>query len=311
MHDKTVLITGASSGIGRACAEIFAHEGARLILAARREDRLADLAAGLAVKTLPLALDVRNRAAVEEVIAGLPAAWADIDILVNNAGLSLGLETLYEGEATDWEDMIDTNIKGLLWLTRAVVPGMVARDRGHVINIGSVSGHDVYPGGAVYCGRDWSIRGTVIRCNLFHDIRGIGKWENAVYLDDQASGITVTDNLFVRCHWGMLVGGGRDNRIENNLFVDCRLALHFDARGLGWAAGTRPVLEERLAAVPFATLPWSERYPRLVDILRDAPMTPKGNVIRNNTLLRSGKIDQDMAKEVKEYGTVEGNVERE
>jgi hypothetical protein len=166
-------------------------------------------------------------------------------------------------------------------------------------------------GGAVYCGRDWSIRGTVIRCNLFHDIRGIGKWENAVYLDDQASGITVTDNLFVRCHWGMLVGGGRDNRIENNLFVDCRLALHFDARGLGWAAGTRPVLEERLAAVPFATLPWSERYPRLVDILRDAPMTPKGNVIRNNTLLRSGKIDQDMAKEVKEYGTVEGNVERE
>jgi 3-hydroxy acid dehydrogenase / malonic semialdehyde reductase len=176
MHDKTVLITGASSGIGRACAEIFAHEGARLILAARREDRLADLAAGLAVKTLPLALDVRNRAAVEEVIAGLPAAWADIDILVNNAGLSLGLETLYEGEATDWEDMIDTNIKGLLWLTRAVVPGMVARDRGHVINIGSVSGHDVYPGGAVYCGTKFAVhaittglridlKGTMVRCS--------------------------------------------------------------------------------------------------------------------------------------------------
>ncbi len=176
MHDKTVLITGASSGIGRACAEVFAREGARLILAARREDRLADLTGGLAVKTLPLALDVRNRAAVEETIAGLPAAWADIDVLVNNAGLSLGLETLYEGEATDWEDMIDTNIKGLLWLTRAVVPGMVARDRGHVINIGSVSGHDVYPGGAVYCATKFAVhaittglridlKGTRVRCS--------------------------------------------------------------------------------------------------------------------------------------------------
>lgn len=176
MHDKTVLITGASSGIGRACAEVFAREGARLILAARREDRLADLTGGLAVKTLPLALDVRNRAAVEETIAGLPAAWADIDVLVNNAGLSLGLETLYEGAATDWEDMIDTNIKGLLWLTRAVVPGMVARDRGHVINIGSVSGHDVYPGGAVYCATKFAVhaittglridlKGTRVRCS--------------------------------------------------------------------------------------------------------------------------------------------------
>ncbi|MBC8423626.1 SDR family NAD(P)-dependent oxidoreductase [bacterium] len=176
MHDKTVLITGASSGIGRACAEVFAREGARLILAARREDRLADLTGGLAVKTLPLALDVRNRAAVEETIAGLPAAWADIDVLVNNADLSLGLETLYEGAATDWEDMIDTNIKGLLWLTRAVVPGMVARDRGHVINIGSVSGHDVYPGGAVYCATKFAVhaittglridlKGTRVRCS--------------------------------------------------------------------------------------------------------------------------------------------------
>ncbi len=176
MKDKTVLITGASSGIGLACAEAFSREGAKLILAARRKDRLIDLAETLGTETLPLELDVRDRAAVEATLAELPEAWSHIDVLVNNAGLSRGLETVYEGDHTDWEEMIDTNIKGLLWLTRAVVPGMVARDRGHVINIGSVSGHDVYPGGAVYCGTKFAVhaittglridlKGTRVRCS--------------------------------------------------------------------------------------------------------------------------------------------------
>lgn len=175
MQDRTVLITGASAGIGRACAEAFAAAGARLILAARRTDRLADLSEGLGVDTRLLELDVRDREAVNAAVASLDGPWADIDLLVNNAGLSRGLEPVHEGLHTDWEEMIDTNVKGLLWLTRAVLPGMVARDRGHVINIGSVSGHDVYPGGAVYCGTKYAVhaittglridlKGTRVRC---------------------------------------------------------------------------------------------------------------------------------------------------
>ncbi len=175
LRDTTVLITGASSGIGRSCAHAFAREGARLILAARRADRLADLAAELDVPTHLIELDVRNREAVESAVAALPDDWRAIDVLVNNAGLSRGLEPVHEGLHTDWDEMIDTNVKGLLWVTRAVLPGMVERDRGHVINIGSVSGHDVYPGGAVYCGTKFAVhaittglridlKGTRVRC---------------------------------------------------------------------------------------------------------------------------------------------------
>jgi len=151
LQDKIVLVTGASSGIGRACAHAFAQLGARLILAARREERLQALAAELSVPTHTIALDVRDRAAVEAAIAGLPADWQAIDVLVNNAGLSRGLDKLHEGSVQDWEEMIDTNIKGLLYITRLVVQGMVARDRGHVINIGSIAGHETYPNGNVYC----------------------------------------------------------------------------------------------------------------------------------------------------------------
>jgi 3-hydroxy acid dehydrogenase / malonic semialdehyde reductase len=148
---RIVMITGASSGIGQACAHAFAAQGNRLVLAARRRDRLDDLAGRLAVDTHVLELDVRDRAAVEAAIAGLPPAWQEIDILVNNAGLSRGLDRLPAGLPSDWEEMLDTNVKGLLWVTRAVLPGMVARDRGHIVNIGSISGHQVYAGGAVYC----------------------------------------------------------------------------------------------------------------------------------------------------------------
>ena len=151
LDNKIVLITGASSGIGAACARKFAEQGARLILAARRLERLAKLAAELPVETHLIQLDVRDQKAVEKAIGSLPSEWKTIDILVNNAGLSRGLDKLHEGRIDDWEEMIDTNVKGLLYVSRAVIPGMVARSRGHIINVGSIAGHEVYPGGNVYC----------------------------------------------------------------------------------------------------------------------------------------------------------------
>ena len=152
---KIVLITGASAGIGAACAAAFAGAGARLLVAARREDRLREMEPGLkaagANDVLSLTLDVRDRSAVESAMEGLPEAWRAVDILVNNAGLSRGLDTLQDGHIDDWEEMIDTNIKGLLYVTRAVVPGMIARGRGHIVSLGSTAGHMTYPKGAVYC----------------------------------------------------------------------------------------------------------------------------------------------------------------
>ncbi|MGB4979461.1 MAG: SDR family NAD(P)-dependent oxidoreductase, partial [Anaerolineae bacterium] len=154
LNGKTVLITGASSGIGAACAHAFAGLEARLLLAARRLDRLQKLAAAIyaqhGVEVHTIQLDVRDQPAVEVAIGGLSGAWAVVDILVNNAGLSRGLDKLHEGKLADWEEMIDTNIKGLLYVSRAVIPGMVARRSGHVINIGSIAGHQVYPSGNVY-----------------------------------------------------------------------------------------------------------------------------------------------------------------
>ncbi len=147
---KTVLITGASSGIGEGCAEAFAAAGCRLLLAARRLDRLDGVADRLrrdfGCEVLTEALDVRDREAVDAWVEGLDPEWSAIDILVNNAGLARGLSTVWEGDINDWEEMIDTNVKGLLWVTRAVLRGMVARGSGHVINIGSIAGHETYPG---------------------------------------------------------------------------------------------------------------------------------------------------------------------
>jgi 3-hydroxy acid dehydrogenase / malonic semialdehyde reductase len=172
----TVLITGASAGIGEACARAFAAVGARLILTARRADRLERLATELnsahGAEVLPLTLDVRDAGQVAHSLGALPDAWADVDVLVNNAGLGRGLATLQEGESSDWDEMIDTNVKGLLYATRAILPGMVARGRGHVINIGSVAGHEVYPGGAVYCATKHAV-GAITR-GLRMDVLGTG-----------------------------------------------------------------------------------------------------------------------------------------
>jgi len=146
-----LLVTGATAGFGAAIARRFAQDGARIIAAGRRADRLEALAQELgAGQVLPLTLDVRDSAAIQAAIAGLPADWAEIDLLVNNAGLALGLEPAQRASLTDWETMIDTNAKGLVAMTHAVLPGMVARNRGHIVNIGSTAGEWPYPGGNVY-----------------------------------------------------------------------------------------------------------------------------------------------------------------
>jgi len=151
----TVLITGATSGIGEACAKIFAENHYKLIITGRRRERLENLASGLretfSVKILPLCFDVRKWKETSSIIKSLPDEWKEIDVLLNNAGLSLGLDPIHKGDVDDWETMIDTNIKGLLYMTRLIAPGMAERGKGHIINIGSIAGKDVYLNGNVYC----------------------------------------------------------------------------------------------------------------------------------------------------------------
>jgi NADP-dependent 3-hydroxy acid dehydrogenase YdfG len=150
----TALITGATSGIGEATAHAFAEKGFRLILTGRRQDRLNSLSELLrdryAAKVVALQFDVRNRQETENAIGSIPAGFKSVDILVNNAGLAVGLSHIQDGDADDWDRMIDTNIKGLLYVTRAVAPLMTA-NRGHIVNVGSIAGREVYENGGVYC----------------------------------------------------------------------------------------------------------------------------------------------------------------
>ncbi len=193
LKDKIVFITGASSGIGEACARAFAGAGARLLLCARRLDRLQRLAAALNAPCHCFALDVRDQAAVQAAIAGLPEEWQAIDILVNNAGLSRGLTRLHEYDLQDVDEMVDTNVKGLVYVTRAVVPGMVARQRGHVINIGSIAGHAVYPNGAVYCATKAAVKS--ITEGLKMDLNG-----TPVRVTSVDPGLVETEFSLVRFH---------------------------------------------------------------------------------------------------------------
>ncbi|MBK1656978.1 SDR family oxidoreductase [Paracraurococcus ruber] len=165
-----VLVTGATAGFGLAIARRFAADGAGIVAIGRRADRLAALVAELGeAQVHPLALDITDRAAVAAAIAGLPPAFAAVDLLVNNAGLARGLEPAQAADLDDWDAMVDTNIKGLLYVTRAVLPGMVARDRGHVVNIGSTAGEWPYPGGNVYGGTKAFVRqfSLNLRADLF------------------------------------------------------------------------------------------------------------------------------------------------
>ena len=152
---KTALITGATSGIGAACAHLFAQQGYQLILVARRAEKLEETAKHLAdkyaVEIKTLIADVRDKAVINQVLESLPENWKAVDVLINNAGLSQGLEPIDQGNTDDWDAMIDTNVKGLLYVTRIVSPWMVKNQKGHIINIGSIAGKEVYPNGNVYC----------------------------------------------------------------------------------------------------------------------------------------------------------------
>jgi 3-hydroxy acid dehydrogenase/malonic semialdehyde reductase len=197
LKGKIVFITGASSGIGAATAVAFAAEGARLLLAARRAGKLAQVASlalergAAAVHSIDL--DVRDHRAVQNAIDALPVEWAEIDVLVNNAGLSRGLEKLYMGKVEDWDEMIDTNVKGLLYVSRAVVPGMVVRGRGHVVNLGSTAGELTYPGAAVYCASKAAER--AINDGLRQDVLG-----TPVRVTSVDPGMVETDFSLVRFH---------------------------------------------------------------------------------------------------------------
>ncbi|MGD0522541.1 MAG: SDR family NAD(P)-dependent oxidoreductase [Terracidiphilus sp.] len=197
LNGKIVFITGASSGIGAATAIAFAAEGARLLLAARRAGKLAQVASlalergAAAVHSIDL--DVRDHRAVQNSIDALPPEWAEIDVLVNNAGLSRGLEKLYVGKIEDWDEMIDTNVKGLLYVSRAVVPGMVVRGRGHVVNLGSTAGELTYPGAAVYCASKAAER--AINDGLRQDVLG-----TPVRVTSVDPGMVETDFSLVRFH---------------------------------------------------------------------------------------------------------------
>lgn len=171
---RTVLITGASSGIGAACALAFAQNGARLVLAARRRERLASQVETLtqagALGVHPVALDVRSRVAIAELLSGLPPDFAALDIVINNAGLGRGRDKLQDGDPLEWDEILDTNVKGLLYIDRAVLPQMVARDAGHIVHIGSIAGQQAYAGGNVYCASKAAVR-MLGEC-LKHDLLG-------------------------------------------------------------------------------------------------------------------------------------------
>ncbi len=162
LEGKITFITGASAGIGKACAELFAKEKSNLILTARRIDRLKSLANNLEkkydIKVKCIKLDVRNYKQIEGAVNSLEKNWKGIDVLINNAGLSRGLDKIYEGKKEDWEEMIDTNIKGLAFVTRHVAPLMVKKKAGHIINIGSTAGHEVYPNGNIYAATKFAVK---------------------------------------------------------------------------------------------------------------------------------------------------------
>ena len=170
IRGRTALVTGATAGIGEACARALAAMEVRVVVTGRRADRLAALAAEIGADTIVRALDVRDRDDVAAFARELADAGVEVDILVNNAGLSRGLDTLQDGSHGDWDEMIDTNIKGLLHMTRAFLPGMIARDSGHVVNLGSIAGHWTYPRGNVYCATKHAVRGLTEAANL--DLEG-------------------------------------------------------------------------------------------------------------------------------------------
>ncbi|GAA2996846.1 SDR family NAD(P)-dependent oxidoreductase [Prevotella corporis] len=204
MEKKIVMVTGATSGIGEACAKKFANGGYNVIITGRRHDKLEALKTQLeaqGARVLALTFDVREREVARKAVESIDGEWADIDVLVNNAGLALGLDKEYEGDFNDWDTMIDTNVKGLLNMTRFIVPGMVKRNRGHVINIGSVAGDAAYANGNVYCATKAAVK--AITDGLRIDVA-----ESAVRVTNIKPGLVQTNFSNVRFH-------GDDAKAEN------------------------------------------------------------------------------------------------
>ncbi|WP_339699694.1 SDR family NAD(P)-dependent oxidoreductase [uncultured Roseivirga sp.] len=188
---KIAMVTGATSGIGWATAEALAKEGYQLIVCGRRKERLQELSAKVGVKTLELIFDVSDRAAVAQALNSLPAEWKQIDVLINNAGNAHGLGKIHEGNIDDWDAMIDINVKGLLYVTKAIVPNMVERGAGHVVNIGSIAGKEAYPGGNVYCGSKHAV--DAINNGMRMDLNGTG-----VKVSQVCPGLVETEFSLVR-----------------------------------------------------------------------------------------------------------------
>ncbi|MCK5742467.1 MAG: SDR family NAD(P)-dependent oxidoreductase, partial [Chlorobi bacterium] len=195
MKNKTVMITGASAGIGEACARVFAEAGARLILLARRKEKIDALALELKEKygteSYLIGTDVRNQLILDKVLGMLPYEWDQIDVLINNAGLARGFTKIQDGLLSDWEEMIDSNIKGLLYVSRIILPKMIEAGKGTVINIGSIAGREAYPMGNVYCGSKAAVRAISKGMNI--DLNGTG-----VRATDLEPGLVETEFALVR-----------------------------------------------------------------------------------------------------------------
>ena len=225
---RIALITGASSGIGEACARKFAEGGYDLILTARRAEKLAELKAELeaeGTKVKTLTFDVRDAEAAETAVDSLEPEWRKINVLINNAGLALGLDKEYEGDPDDWNTMIDTNIKGLLTMTRLIVPGMVERNEGHVINIGSVAGDAAYAKGNVYCATKAAVK--TITDGLRIDLA-----ETAVRVTNLKQGLVETNFSNVRFHG--------DNQRADNVYKGITPLTGADIADVAFYAASAP-----------------------------------------------------------------------
>jgi 3-hydroxy acid dehydrogenase/malonic semialdehyde reductase len=228
MSNKTVLITGTTSGIGEAAARIFAANKYNLIITGRRQERLEKLAEELRkqnVEVLTLCFDVRKSSEVEKSISSLQGNWKNIDVLINNAGLASGLGPIQSGELDDWEKMIDTNIKGLLYVTRAVTPLMIARNSGHIINIASLAGKDVYPNGNVYCATKHAVDA------LSRSMR-IDLLPHGIKVTNIAPGLVETEFSVVRFHG--------DKERADNVYKGFQPLTATDIADAIWYAASRP-----------------------------------------------------------------------
>lgn len=188
---KIALVTGATSGIGWATAEALAKHGYDLIICGRRKERLEELAAKVSVKTFQLTFDVSDRKAVDEALGSIPEEWSKIDVLINNAGNAHGLSKIQDGSVEDWDAMIDINVKGLLYVTKALVPAMIERGSGHVVNVGSIAGKEVYPNGNVYCASKHAV--DAINNGMRLDLLGTG-----VKVSQVCPGLVETEFSLVR-----------------------------------------------------------------------------------------------------------------